>query len=133
MANYKVNNEAKSIIVSGTLTDIEISIVSAYIGKGYSVKEKRYDNKNKHVKYEDIKAFYNNKDNKDDKDKQAIFTAFKAEMKKKSKNKNGKERENGFLKTMKWFKENHWEDYAVIYKDVTGKDAKKATKAEETK
>ena len=122
MANYKVNEVSKTICVSGELTAIEKNILATYIASGYRVREKKETKKR--VGYTDIKVYLKNKEKED------ILAAFDKKAKEKIVDKNGKEREGGYLVALKWFKENHAEEYNEIKE---AKNPKKEEKKEENK
>lgn len=95
MANYKINEKNKKIIVSALLSDIEKEIISLYISQGYTVKQKT---KTKRILQEDIiKWFDKNQDNEG-------LKKFKSQKDKKIKDKNGNERKAGYLSAYQWFK-----------------------------
>ena len=59
MANYKVNQKSKTVILDmDNITDNEMRIAEAYISKGYLLKEKK-----KGLTYEDMKKGLKGKEN----------------------------------------------------------------------
>ena len=118
MANYKVNEKSKTISVSGMLTPIENSIISSYINAGYQIKEKRKVDRDPTIKLtdDDIINYF---DSKEDKTGKANYLAQK---KTKVKDKNGKLRQGGFFKGLKWFKENYPNAYKALLDSKKPKD-----------
>ena len=122
MANYKVNSKSKTVSVSGDLTEIERSIIAAYITSGYVVKEKRVSTAAR-VSNEDILKYFESINDKE--------AAGKYEAKKDEKI-NGKK--IGFLGAAKWFKENYYNAYdeiMAVKEDAENKTAARRTKAAE--
>lgn len=99
MANYKVNSKSKTVSVSGDLTEIERSIIAAYITSGYVVKEKRVSTAAR-VSNKDILKYF---EDLNDKKAAEVYEAKKHEKK--------DDKEIGFLGAAKWFKENYYNAY----------------------
>ena len=104
MANFNVNEKSRTISVEGPLTTLEREIIGTYVMGGYKVKEKRIS-KVIRLQRKDIEDYL--KDN-------PLLEEFKKKEKEKTLDKNGKLRENGFLKAMSWLKEKHYETYDAI-------------------
>ena len=149
MANYKVNEKSKTISVSGTLTEIERTIVSTYITSGYKIKEKRKSTAATVGDDDIIKYFKSQKDDEGNMTAEAekLYKEYEAKKDEKMKDKNGKERKSGFLIALKWLKEEHYEIYDVLMekaeknpkktearrKAKADKEAKAAEEAEKAK
>jgi hypothetical protein len=116
MANYKVNEKSKTISVSGTLTEIERTIVSTYITSGYKIKEKRKSTAATVGDDDIIKYFQSQVDDEGNMTAEAekLYKEYEAKKVEKMKDKNGKERKSGFLIALKWLKEEHYEIYDVL-------------------
>ena len=104
MANFNVNEKSRTISVEGPLTTLEREIIGTYVMGGYKVKEKRIS-KVIRLQRKDIEEELKNN---------PLMEEFKKKEKEKTLDKNGKLRENGFLKAMSWLKEKHYETYDAI-------------------
>lgn len=97
MANYKINDRLKRIIVSAPLTMIEKDIISIYIDKGYSVKERTASHSR--MSEEDIMRWFSIKND------EKGWKEFKKQKEKIIKDKNNNDRKSGYLGAAKWFRE----------------------------
>ena len=106
--NYKIDAEKEIIYVSlGNLTAEETAEVMQLKTLGYKVMPKRTTSA-KTPKENDILKWF------DDNGKTAEKKEFEAKKKEKIVDKNGKEREGGYLIAIKWFRDNFPTEYKEI-------------------
>ena len=141
MANYKVNTKSKTISILGPLTAMEKEIIATYIAAGYKVREKRASNvvrlkDSAVIKYLD--EIINDK-NKSEKEKEVaieIKTNYENKKKEIMFDKNGKQRQKGFLGASQWLKEKHYDVYDAVMEKLESNEeitAKRRKKAEDAK
>lgn len=117
---YKVNEKSKTVSVSGKLTAREREMLSIYVMGGYQIKNKRVSNAHR-VSDAEILKYFEVKIKETDGEEKANFekalNEYKAIKNKKVMCADGVERKGGFLKGLKWFKENHENAYKAIKED----------------